>query len=157
MTTICTKCLRRSDDTPHAKYCDRGPEAPDGKTSHAFVLVDSKEGVIAAFKRGRQAALVDQVERDRRMRLATQHAVGGAHCGSIELNRYEVLAAVCRAALEKAGLPRGGDFGVDQAVIAMPERMTFDFFDGKAMIVITEARPTADSGLAAVSIQVDGD
>lgn len=67
---------------------------------------------------------------------------GGVSCGKVVLNRYEIWTAICRAALVKAGLPSGGDFGIDNRwTDDVPEALSFEMFDGYAKIVIREVAP----------------
>ena len=66
----------------------------------------------------------------------------GVLCGKVVLNRYEIWAAICRAALVKAGLPWGGDFGIENRwVDDVPDALSFEMYDGYAKIVIREVAP----------------
>lgn len=60
----------------------------------------------------------------------------GARVASVTLNRYEILAAVCRAAFARAGLPDPGDFRLEMRGFDVPDRLRVDLYDGHPMVVM---------------------
>lgn len=71
---------------------------------------------------------------------------GGVLCGKVVLNRYEIWTAICRAALVKAGLPSGADFGIDNRwTDDVPDALSFEMYDGDAKIVIREVAPEGET------------